>query len=78
MSAQSADPTPVMRGRLRLGLADPERLSQTIKTATLPRRTAGRSSCPDPDRPVPTLDDVNLLLLVLDGLHHLDSEGAGR
>lgn len=47
--------------------------------SALPRRTAGRSSsCPEPERPVTTLDDVNLLRLVLDGLHDLDSEGTGR
>lgn len=54
------------------GLAGPERLS---KTATLPERTAARSSCPEPDRLVGTLDDVDLLSMVLDGLHRLDSEG---
>lgn len=43
--------------------------------AALPKRTSGRSFCPEADRLVGTLADVDLLNMVLDGLRRLNAEG---
>lgn len=42
------------------------------QAAVLPRRTAGSSGSPSPDRSLALAHDPALLQAVLNGLHHLD------
>jgi hypothetical protein len=44
----------------------------------LPQREPGWFSYPDPEQPVTTMRDPDLLKAVLDGLHRLDSDGSHR
>lgn len=53
-------------------------MSAATTSGLLPKRTAGQGTCPEPESPVASLNDLALLYAVLDGLRRLDFGGCGQ
>lgn len=63
---------PDVKHSTELSPAIERELPRAQPAAGLPRRTAGSSGCPSPDRALVPAHDPAVLRAVLDGLHRLD------